>query len=114
MEDDHDIRDLILEILSMEGYETDWSDSGNGAVHKMREAKSKPNLILLDYRLSDQDAAQFRHNQESEPELSKIPVVIISAEAHLYEKMKQIGAQDLLKKPIDIDSLLHLVRRNCN
>lgn len=113
IEDDLDIRESIVEVLRADGFEADSAGSSQEAIAKLKEVNPKPYLILLDLRLPGQDGFQFRETQKQTPEIADIPVVILSADAQLQEKMQRMGAIDLLRKPVDIDELLETVRRNC-
>ena len=113
IEDDEDIRESILEVLRAGGFEADSAASSQEAITKLQKCEPKPYLILLDLRLPGQDGFHFREVQKQTPGIAEIPVVLLSADAHLQEKMTRIGAIDLLKKPVDIDELLDTVRRNC-
>lgn len=113
IEDDPDIRESILEVLRTGGYSAESAATSREAIAKLRNLEPKPYLILLDLRLPGEDGFQFRRQQMGDAALAKIPVVLLSADAHLQEKRDLLGAVDHLKKPVDIDVLLETVRRNC-
>lgn len=112
IEDDQDIRSSIIEVLEDEGIPIDWATNGEEAMEKLLAAKYKPSLILLDLRLPVKDGFQFRAEQLGNPQLAHIPVVVISADGKLEEKTENLGATDLLKKPVDIEQLVNTVRKN--
>jgi len=111
IEDDQDIRSSIVEILSDEGFQTEWASNGEEALAKLRKVPIKPKLILLDLKLPIKNGYQFRIEQRLDPELAEIPVVVISADGPLKEKMQQFGADELLNKPIEIEDLLEVVQK---
>jgi len=48
-----------------------------------------------------------------DPTLASIPVIIISADASVAEKAARMGATAYLRKPIEVDALLHTLERFC-
>lgn len=105
VEDDLDIAKNLLDLLTSEGYEVDHASNGKMALDKMRNGE-KPELILLDLMMPMMDGFQFRNEQESDPQLATIPVIIMTADGHIESKKLLIGAKASVRKPIDIDKLL--------
>jgi DNA-binding response OmpR family regulator len=112
IEDDHDIRSSIVELLEEEGIPIEWADNGEEAMKRLLAREEKPSLILLGLRLPVKDGFQFRKEQKAHPDLAGIPVVVLSADGKLKEKSAILGANGVLKKPVDIDELLNTVREN--
>ena len=110
VEDDVDISSSIREILESEGYAVESAGDGDAALEQLRAMPEKPGLILLDLRLPGKDGVQFRQEQREDARISQIPVVILSADGKLSEKTSGLGAQHLLKKPVDLDELLDTVK----
>lgn len=71
----------------------------------------QPRLILLDLHLPDLDGAEVLQRLKADPETSSIPVVIVSADLSVgrRERLRRLGAHDLLPKPLDLGRLLTLV-----
>ena len=67
--------------------------------------------ILLDWNMAPMNAPQFMAEVARVPELSQIPVVLITADAKAPEKAKGNGIVDYLTKPIDLDALFGIVDR---
>jgi len=111
VEDDRDIRESLEEVLVSGGYRTESAATSREALQKLRTLDPKPRLILLDLRLPGEDGFDFRRAQNLEPALASIPVLLLSADAHLKEKRDLMGAVGHLKKPVDIDELLESVER---
>jgi PAS domain S-box-containing protein len=72
-----------------------------------------PDLILLDAHLPDMPGEEVLRQIRSDPHLSEIPVVIISADATRaqVERLRAAGARDYLTKPIDVPRFLVLLDR---
>jgi CheY-like chemotaxis protein len=48
-----------------------------------------------------------------DPELAGIPVVLMSADSHFGERAGDLEAAAYLKKPIDLETLLHTIEAHC-
>jgi CheY-like chemotaxis protein len=110
VEDDSDLRDMMSQLLTLEGYLPASAANGREALEYLREGHA-PDLILLDLMMPIMDGWEFRREQERDPELARVPVVVLSAlDEH---RAGDLHAQAFLKKPLDFDRLLLLVRQYC-
>jgi CheY-like chemotaxis protein len=107
VEDDDDIREALTQILELEGYTV--REAANGREALDISAREPPSLILLDLMMPVMDGWQFRAEQIKDPALAQIPVVVISADAGIQEKVASFGAASVLPKPISLDRLLRAV-----
>ncbi len=105
VEDDKNIRDTFQDILEMEGYEVITAINGKEGLDKLSHGP-KPDLVLLDMIMPVMSGQEFLSEVSKKPNLSKIPVIVVSATA---DKVHTAGAVAFLKKPADIDTLLKLV-----
>jgi CheY-like chemotaxis protein len=112
IDDDHDIRATLQEILSDEGYEVTSSANGLDALAKLRSGVA-PNVILLDLMMPVMDGWQFRAQQLEDPHLASIPVVVLSADAGIEQKSRSLEAAECVRKPVDLETLLRVVSRYC-
>lgn len=112
VEDDRFIRDAVKELLESEGFEVECAENGQTGIDFLRQSETLPGLVLLDVMMPVKDGFGFRKDQEADPRLSSIPVVVMTADSIEFERMK-IGAQNYLKKPLDIDHLIEVVKRSC-
>lgn len=111
MEDDKDIRESIRDVLEMEGYSVAAYSNGKEALEGVRGCGS-PCLILLDLMMPVMDGWQFlKQRQKLGDTIVAIPVFIVSAVAD--QSVTALGAKGYVKKPLDIDVLLKLVRNHC-
>jgi CheY-like chemotaxis protein len=113
VEDDLDIRETIAQILQDEGYRVRVAGNGREALERLREGAPPPSVILLDLMMPIMSGWQFRKEQEIDPKLSGIPVVVLTADGRIQEKARSIAASAYLQKPIDLESLLDTVERFC-
>lgn len=109
VEDDLAIRESLEQILEFEGYSPILAENGERAV-KILENGERPCLILLDLMMPVMSGWEFLEIQKESQTLSSIPVVIVSAAG---ERARHAAANDILRKPIDVERLLELVDRYC-
>jgi CheY-like chemotaxis protein len=109
VDDDPSIRRMIVAALKRDGYVFHEAPNGKEALELMR--REHPNVVVLDLMmpvLSGWDVLQAR---ALEPDLKKIPVIIISANrAPEVATAVDKGICAFLPKPFDIGALSALVR----
>jgi DNA-binding response OmpR family regulator len=112
IEDDKDIRDMIVCILEEEGY--DLISSGDSKILKNIN-HIKPNLLLMDNWLtewkSDANGQELSKQLKSNPETNHIPIIIISAVSNIKEIAEGGLADSYLKKPFDMTELVNMVKK---
>ncbi len=114
VEDDPDIRDTVEEILVAEGYSVEVASNGQEALDRLRGAQPEelPDLVLLDLMMPVKDGLAFREEQERDPFLAAVRVVIMSADAQIEEKRIRMRVHAAIKKPFHIALLLRVVAQN--
>src|SRR5215510_299127 len=110
VEDDADLREMMAQLLSLEGYQTAAVGNGREALDYLKTGH-KPDLILLDLMMPVMDGWEFCRQQNADPTLAGVPVVILSALD--AQRAAGVPAAAFLKKPLDFDRLLQLVRSYC-
>jgi CheY-like chemotaxis protein len=113
VEDDREIRSAFAQTLEDEGITTFGARHGREALDLLRTATTLPKLILLDLMMPVMDGWQFRVEQRRDPKLADIPVIVISADGSVTERLRTMGVSGFLKKPVAFDDLMTLVRRHC-
>lgn len=111
VEDDEAIRLAIKELLEDNGYEVAEAGHGDEAINYLKGTQVLPDLIILDLMMPVKDGFTFREEQESDPRLSHIPVVIMSADGQVRAKQFRVRAKDYIRKPVDINTMLDAVKR---
>ena len=104
VEDDDCVRELVLEILGGEGFTAVGVGNGEEALRHLRGEGAHPALILLDLMMPVMDGWQFREAQLGDPEISTIPVVVLSA-----VKDERVPAERHFSKPCNLEDLLDTV-----
>jgi DNA-binding response OmpR family regulator len=113
IEDDLAIREVLEEILVVEGFEVQTAVNGDEALTALARG-DLPSLIFLDLMMPVKDGFAFRREQRVHREWSRIPVVVLSASANLEKKMAEFGEQlPYLTKPVDIEIVVATARRYC-
>jgi CheY-like chemotaxis protein len=111
VEDDEDLRDMMAQMLTIEGFHTSTVANGREALAYLRAAP-KPDVILLDLMMPVMDGWEFRRQQQADPEIAGVPVIVLSALD--AARAATVDASAFLKKPLDFDRLLELVRSHCH
>jgi CheY-like chemotaxis protein len=111
VEDDHDICEIVEQVLADEGYETITVSNGAEGLAHLRSGAPRPFVIMLDLMLPVMDAWQFRAEQTRDAALADIPVVIFSANPKLGKHADALGAAAVIRKPPDLDELLAVLGR---
>ena len=112
VEDDPDIRENLEELLRGEGYAVHLAGNGQEALDWLRSTAALPNLVLLDVMMPVKDGLAFRNEQERDPRLATVPVVMMTADARIEEKRILLRVNAAIRKPIDIELMLRLVEEN--
>jgi CheY-like chemotaxis protein len=110
VEDDFDLRDALVPILEYEGHRVVSAANGREALDQL-STMTPPSLILLDLMMPVMDGEGFRAEQLRDPRLAGIPIVVVSAHPKAEERAARMGAVGCLRKPLDVDELVDVVRR---
>jgi CheY-like chemotaxis protein len=111
VDDDVDIRKTVQLLLEDEGYPVATAADGNAALELLRKGL-RPGLILLDVMMPHCDGNQFRKQQLADPDLQAIPVVVLTADAHIKKHALQ-SQEEVVAKPLTLEALLAVVARHC-
>ena len=109
VDDDADLRELLRELLELQGYTVTTAVNGQDALTHLRDSPP-PAVILLDLMMPIMDGSQFLEEQRKDPDLARIPVVTMTAGRNLEHLA---AGHPLLAKPFDLDKLLELLERSC-
>lgn len=105
-EDNELNRDMLSRRLQRRGYDVVIAADGEQAVAK--SASEFPDLLLLDVGLPIIDGLEVARRIRSNPQLSSLPILGLSAHAMQGDKERALaaGCDDYDTKPIDIERLL--------
>jgi CheY-like chemotaxis protein len=112
VEDDVLTREVFTTILTGQGYTVRGAADGLQALDHLREG-SLPDCILLDLGLPGMTGRQFLTRQTQHQLWAAVPVVLVSGDPRVAEEAALLGAADYLRKPVEPQALLEVVRKNC-
>jgi two-component system phosphate regulon response regulator PhoB len=110
VEDDPDIRELLVYTLGQEGYIILQSPSSEMALKILEE--TTPNLLVLDVMLPGMDGLELLRKLKSDPRFRNLPVILASAKGEEADVVSglELGAEDYVTKPFSPRVLLARVR----
>jgi two-component system response regulator VicR len=112
IEDEPDMIELLRAILEGKGFEFIAADGGVEGLKVVRE--ERPDLILLDLMMPDMDGWEVFQQVKDDPELSKIPVVVVTAKAQSIDKVLGLyiaRAEDYITKPFKVQDLVDSIEK---
>lgn len=106
VEDDPDLRELIVRTLRHAGYVVREACDGEQALEACAEL---PDLILADLMMPQMDGETFLSTLRQRVPDFDVPVVLLSASAARDEVATRLGVRTVLSKPFDVADLQELV-----
>jgi DNA-binding response OmpR family regulator len=105
IEDEADIQNFISRVLELEGYKVLRADDGKIGMDILQD--NNIDLVLLDLRLPGRDGWSVLREIKHSPDLSPIPVIVLTAIAENIQRKKtlRMGATKYLIKPLSAHSL---------
>ncbi|MEB3228957.1 MAG: response regulator [Synechocystis sp.] len=106
IEDESAVRDNIAEILELAQYEVITAADGVKGLELIRQ--QTPDLIICDVMMPQMDGFEVLETLQSDPDLAAIPLILLTAMADLQNLREgmDLGADDYLTKPFDLNELL--------
>ncbi len=108
VEDDETILISIVTLLEDEGFEVVTANNGKEAIDWLGEGV--PSLVLLDMKMPVMDGWAFAEIYRTRPG-PKAPLVVMTAARDATNWAMDVGADDYIAKPFDLDYLLDKVRK---
>jgi DNA-binding response OmpR family regulator len=111
VEDDNDISNMLRIYFSGQNYEVDIAPRGSVALEKTRQ--NLPNLIVLDIMLPDIDGFEVCRVLRTNTRTSHVPIIFLTQKDERSDKLQglELGADDYITKPFDIEELKLRVNR---
>ncbi len=101
VEDDSDVRRVIVECLSLIGYKVTEAANGTEALTHLRT--TRPDLLVVDYAMPDMTGAEVI--SEARKMIGDVPVILATGYADMAAVERLAGKPRLLRKPFDIAQL---------
>jgi CheY-like chemotaxis protein len=116
VEDDPDIRLLFTTVLSGRGFEVVTAAHGAQALELLQSGDPRPSVIVADLHMPVMDGWQLLTALRADPELSSIPVIVLTAADDPQRAAPR--PETILLKPISIEALIaaisaELAQRAC-
>jgi DNA-binding response OmpR family regulator len=110
VEDEADIREVVLYNLRREGYEAMGCETGTQALSAIK--MKRPDLVILDLMIPELDGLTVCQQVRADPEVSSTPIVIVSAKEEESDVVigLGLGADDYVAKPFRPKELMARVK----
>lgn len=105
IEDDYDVAEMLLMYFQAQGFDVHHADTGNGGIEMARN--TIPHVILLDVMLPDMDGYDTCIGLRNKSLTRYIPILFLTQRDERAAKVKglELGADDYVTKPFDVDEL---------
>lgn len=105
IEDDYDVAEMLLMYFQAQGHDVHHADTGSGGVALAR--RIIPHVILLDVMLPDMDGYDTCLELRNKSLTRYIPILFLTQRDERAAKVKglELGADDYVTKPFDVDEL---------
>jgi CheY-like chemotaxis protein len=113
VDDDCDLRETIQVLLQAHGHRVAMAADGVEALAWLGSTGALPCLVLLDLMMPGMSGFDVRSRMRADPVLASVPVVVITGAGVLAEQRAGELAAEVLRKPIELATLLGTVRRFC-
>ncbi len=105
VDDEPDIRELLVDILRDEGYVTLAAGDGLAALELLRETAI--DVVIVDTMMPRLGGVELVRLMREQSALQEVPVILMSAAQR--PKLDGLGVCAFLPKPFDVTALLHAV-----
>lgn len=105
VEDDPDISNLLRIYFDSQGYKVSVAPKGKEALQVCR--RELPNVIVLDIQLPDIDGYEVCRRLRANLRTSHIPILFLTQRDERHDRIQglELGADDYITKPFDIDEV---------
>jgi len=109
IEDNDDIRENVVEILELSGYDVAAAENGKKGVETA--LKHKPDIVLCDIMMPEMDGYDVLQALNTHPDMQATPFIFLTAKAERTDVRRgmELGADDYLTKPFDDTELLRAI-----
>ena len=110
VEDEIDIKNLIVYALENKGYDLTSTDDGEKAIKLVKE--NKPNIIILDWMLPSVSGLEVCRTIRRDEAIQHIPIIMLTAKITENDKILGLdsGADDYITKPFSTNELFSRVK----
>ena len=112
VEDRDDVRQGLAQLLELHGYVVFEASNANEALSQLESSPNGIALMLLDLILPGRGGAEIRATQLANPQLSHIPIIVVSANPPDSVDGAALQAAGWLEKPFRFHQLLGEVQKH--
>ncbi len=112
IDDDAAERQRLSSWFRAEGYAVETAGHGREALDRLRTG-FQPCVILMDLMMPEMDGFDFRREQQADPHLAFVPLIVYSAVPNLALYAKQLRVNAFIHKPGELTAVTALVREHC-
>ena len=110
VEDDLDVAEMLNAYFRVQGYEVftvNWGEDGVRAAQTVL-----PDLLILDIRLPDIDGYEVARRVRTDRRTNEIPIIFLTEKRERIDRLQgfEVGADDYITKPFDVQELRLRVR----
>ncbi len=110
IEDDADVREVLVDVLVAEGLRVYSATHGAEALAWLRQGHTRPSVILLDLAMPVVDGVTFIDELLADRVLRSIPVIAVTAQTALSPAVRA-AVLTVLTKPVELNVLLETVHQ---
>jgi CheY-like chemotaxis protein len=107
VDDDPIIRDMMVDILSFEGYSIQVARNGREALEKL--SKDENYLVFLDMLMPGMDGREVCYRLRAEPRLRQRHVIIVMSALDNLVEAEQLNADAIMPKPFAVEDILRTI-----
>ena len=108
VEDEGDIQNVLRSILELAECEVQIASHGIAALEQL-EKNGPPDLIFLDLMMPQMDGTTFVRTLRKQEKYHDVPVIVISGDANVRERVDKMDMDVFIAKPFSIDEILDYV-----
>ncbi len=110
VEDDQNIREIESFALKNSGYQIRDFSNAKEFYHAVKE--KKPDGVLLDIMLPDEDGMEILQKLRKDPDTKRLPIIMVTAKSTELDRVKglDLGADDYIVKPFGVMELISRVK----
>lgn len=114
IEDEVFIRENLIELLEIEGFQAIGAENGHQGVQFAKE--HQPDLILCDVMMPELDGYGVLVTLREDPATKTIPFMFLTASADRsnLQKIREMGMNDYILKPFNVDKFLAAIVARLN
>ena len=106
IEDEHNVRETLCDILTVNGFEV--ITANNGKIGVQKAESEMPDMIISDVNMPEMQGFEVVKHIRSHKETQSIPIILLTAKSDISDLREgmSVGADDYLFKPFNVSELM--------